>query len=869
MVSILLPGGIRPFAVLPALLVLLLAVSTVWSVTPAAEVSAAPSGGSALLPLFELMSKPGHPAPDLRPDLMPEDAGGDWQALIDAAWGPGDPQEQQELFTLWRDTLDHDFACYINHDVDIPALCKPLWDELYPGGVSRGRFQAMMQTISWAHLNMHTYFFDSSIITTALEPGVPLLMCYIGGNNSHFGASLTVHGDEVFVYDVVPDHPLGLEPGDVILGYDGAPWMELRQQLLDADLPFRGYTGSSDASREFFARVTAGLNWHLFDTIDIRNYGSGEIQHLPTSLLIDPGVSLDHYGFEWLDVGIPLPSFDDWLTWGVLERGDQRIGYIYCLGWMEDTAQSFLEACTAMVSDPDLDGLIIDSRTNLGGGMYFCNDGLSLLFNEVVFTVDFGSRSDPDDHMAMQEYGFPGQFAIIGEPDSFFNKPIAVLLGPGVASAGDQVALWLACHPMARTFGKPTSTTFDDPTALDLSGHPDFVASYSTSDAYIWDSPGEYLNHVGFPVDEEIWLEPDDVVQGIDTVVERAIAWIAETEPMARPLVITGPGPGPDNVTDVHAYAPADTSVPELVIDAYGVDRYGVNVAAADVDGDGFDEILTGPGPGAVFGPHVRGFQPDTTAVPGLNFMAYGTNKYGVIVSGGDLNGDGIDEIITGAGPGAVFGPHVRGFSYDGVTVTPVPGVNYFAYGTPKWGVNVSTGDLDGDGMDEIITGAGPGAVYGPHVRGWNVDGSAASPMSLVSFMAYGTNQYGVNIALGDIDGDGYDEIITGPGPGAVFGPHVRGWNVDGGPVAPIPGISFFAFDYTQWGVGVGAGDFDGDGIHEILAGNGPASSYAPTIKVYSWDGSTLTLVHTFTAYPGQDVSHGVKVTIGGFEWTR
>ncbi len=91
---------------------------------------------------------------------------------------------------------------------------------------------------------------------------------------------------------------------------------------------------------------------------------------------------------------------------------------------------------------------------------------------------------------------------------------------------------------------------------------------------------------------------------------------------------------------------------------------------------------------------------------------------------------DGFDEIITGAGPGAVFGPHVRGWNYDGTPgVTPVPGVSYFAYGTPKWGVNVSAGDIDGDGYDEIVTGAGPGAVYGPHVRGWNVDGGTAAAM--------------------------------------------------------------------------------------------------------------------------------------------
>jgi hypothetical protein len=107
----------------------------------------------------------------------------------------------------------------------------------------------------------------------------------------------------------------------------------------------------------------------------------------------------------------------------------------------------------------------------------------------------------------------------------------------------------------------------------------------------------------------------------------------------------------------------------------------------------------------------------------------------------------------------------------------------------------VACADIDGDGMDEILTGAGPGSVFGPHVRGWNVDGGAAASIPGVSFFAYGTNQFGVRVTGGDVDGDGIDEIVTTPGPGVVFASHVRGWNYDGGTLAAIPSISFLAFD--------------------------------------------------------------------------
>ena len=67
-----------------------------------------------------------------------------------------------------------------------------------------------------------------------------------------------------------------------------------------------------------------------------------------------------------------------------------------------------------------------------------------------------------------------------------------------------------------------------------------------------------------------------------------------------------------------------------------------------------------------------------------------------------------------------------------------------------------------------------------------------------MSFLAYGTHRWGVNVACGDLDGDGIDEIVTGPGPGAVFGPHVRGWNYDGTALTAIPGVSFLALRHAQ-----------------------------------------------------------------------
>jgi hypothetical protein len=268
-----------------------------------------------------------------------------------------------------------------------------------------------------------------------------------------------------------------------------------------------------------------------------------------------------------------------------------------------------------------------------------------------------------------------------------------------------------------------------------------------------------------------------------------------------------------------------------------------------------------------MYGPHVRGWISDGSNFPNTSFLAYGTHKYGVNVSTGDIDGDGIDEILTGAGPGAVFGPHVRAWNVDGGSATSFDDISYFAYGTLKWGVNVAGGDIDGDGFDEIITGAGPGSVFGPHVRGWDYDGDGPiAPMATVSYLAYGTNQWGVNVACGDLDGDGIDEILTGPGPGVVFGSHVRGWDYSDGTLSPMATVSYFAYPDALYGAVVAAFDVDEDGIDEILTMPGPDPNQPAHAKAWNVDGGQVTAIDAIDFYPYSDeMKYGGRIAGGRF----
>jgi len=106
---------------------------------------------------------------------------------------------------------------------------------------------------------------------------------------------------------------------------------------------------------------------------------------------------------------------------------------------------------------------------------------------------------------------------------------------------------------------------------------------------------------------------------------------------------------------------------------------------------------------------------------------------------------------VVAAGFGG--GPHIRIFNNRCQLVDP----GFFAFDQHlRIGVNMAVGDLNGDGKAEIIAASGPGG--GPHIRIFNRHGKMLS----AGFFAYEeSDRSGVLVSTSDIDGDGSDEIVT------------------------------------------------------------------------------------------------------------
>ncbi len=170
----------------------------------------------------------------------------------------------------------------------------------------------------------------------------------------------------------------------------------------------------------------------------------------------------------------------------------------------------------------------------------------------------------------------------------------------------------------------------------------------------------------------------------------------------------------------------------------------------------------------------------------------------------------------------------------------------FFAYDEKfRGGVNVAAGDVDGDGIEEIITGAGFSG--GPQVRIFRLNGKVMS-----QFFAYDEKfRGGVRVVTADIDrgARGHQaKIITAPGRGG--GPHIRIFNNH----AQVLGQFFAYHDKFRGGVNISSGDVDSDGIDEIITGAGPGG--APHVRVFKKDG---TVIGSFYAFP-ESFSGGVSV---------
>ncbi len=450
---------------------------------------------------------------------------------------------------------------------------------------------------------------------------------------------------------------------------------------------------------------------------------------------------------------------------------------------------------TVEVSGLEVDGLV---TLRIPAGVAMDSDGNvnaeSLPFSEGSDRVDFRSGPDVTVEQAPQQSDptsfQPLRFVVtFSEPVTGFTASDVILMSPGntpaVTIVGDGANYTIEIANL--TVGTTVTVSIPAGAAIDSDGNPN-AASTST--------------------DNSITFEPKPV--GQNTISEIAV----------------GASFGGPNQVVVYDAMIDPTERYRIDVDLPGFSG-GLRTAQADVTGDGTPDVIVGTGPGVTN--QVLVFDGTTQSLIS-SFSPFETSfSGGLFVTAGDLNNDGVAEIIIT--PDQSGGPVVAVYNDNGEDFVEL--TRFFGIEDPNFrgGARVGVGDINGDGISDLAVAAGFGG--GPRMAlfdGQRVLNNETETKIVPDFFVFEQSlRDGAYVAVGDLNGDGFGDLYLGGGPQG--GPRVRVFSgaflITGNFDTNDPGLTqdvqlanFFGDDpNSRSGIRVAAKDLNNDRQDDLLVG--------------------------------------------------
>ncbi len=252
-------------------------------------------------------------------------------------------------------------------------------------------------------------------------------------------------------------------------------------------------------------------------------------------------------------------------------------------------------------------------------------------------------------------------------------------------------------------------------------------------------------------------------------------------------------------------------------------ETYGASVrGVTDLNLDGFPDLVVGA-PGAPPNGRVSVISGFDGAVL-YEVLGTVTSGFGVSVSdAGDVNADGAPDLILGGMNGSTGYAQVVSGLTGTVIYTFQTGGSFDGFGISVSGA----GDVDNDGYDDVIVGGFSSATVFSGLTG----------QTLFTVTLGGFTIQGLAVAAaGDVDNDGFDDVLVGDesaatGPGVFSGGVVRLYAGPSG--ATLRTVGGATFEFLGHSV-AGLGDVNGDGVRDFIAGGPQAASSTGLARIYS-----------------------------------